>query len=177
MDDSGMAASETILASLAAAGLAHEDVQIDGQRSIVVTLPGEHKLQTTVSLTLGQHAVTVNAFVARHPDENEAAVHRWLLERNRRLYGVAFAIDHLGDIYLTGRFANTSITEAEVDRILGSVLEYADGAFNVILELGFASSIRREWQWRVDRGLSTDNLSAFAHLAEQPPAGTTTDTP
>ena len=29
----------------------------------------------------------------RHPDENHEAVHRWLLERNLKLYGVAYAVD------------------------------------------------------------------------------------
>ena len=164
-----MDVAPTIEQALHAAGLAFEDVTIDGHRTFVVSLPGEHKQSTTLSLALGQHAVTLNAFVARHPDENEAAVHRWLLERNRRMYAVAFAIDHLGDIYLTGRLANASVTEEELDRVLGSVLEYADSSFNTILELGFASSIRREWAWRTERGLSTENLSAFAHLAETTP--------
>lgn len=136
--------------------------------TFVVTLPGEHKLRTTVSLAVGQQSVTINAFVARHPDENHDAVHRWLLERNRRMYAVAFAIDHLGDIYLVGHLPLAAVTPEELDRVLGSVLEYADNAFNPILELGFASAIRREWQWRLSRGESTANLTAFAHLADGP---------
>jgi hypothetical protein len=136
--------------------------------TFVVTLPGEHKLRTTTSLTVGEHALTINAFVARHPDENTEAVHRWLLEQNRRMYAVSFAIDHLGDIYLVGRVPLAGVTPEEIDRLMGSVLEYADGSFNTILELGFASAIRREWQWRVSRGESTANLAAFAHLAEPP---------
>jgi hypothetical protein len=135
----------------------------------VVVMPGVHKLRTTVALSIGEHALTVNAFVARHPDENAEGVHRWLLERNRRLYAVAFAIDQLGDIYLTGRLPLAAVTVDELDRVMGAVLEYADGSFNTILELGFASSIRREWQWRVSRGESTANLAAFAHLAEPAP--------
>ena len=132
----------------------------------VVTLPGTRKLSTTCSLAVGAHAVTVNAFVARHPDENQGAVHRWLLERNARMYGMAFTVDHLGDIYLVGRIALQALNAAELDRILGCVLEYSDGSFNHILELGFASSIRREHAWRVSRGESTANLAAFAHLTE-----------
>jgi hypothetical protein len=58
------------------------------------------------------------------------------------------------------------LDEDELDRILGSVLEYADGSFNTILEMGFASAIRREWEWRTSRGESTANLEAFRHLAE-----------
>jgi hypothetical protein len=47
---------------------------------------------------------------------------------------------------------------------LGAVAEAADGSFNVILELGFAESIRKEWAWRRSRGESTANLTAFRHL-------------
>ncbi len=124
-------------------------------------LPGEKKLKTTVTLTVGSQAVQVHAFVARRPDENHEAVYRWLLERNLKLYGVAFAIDHLGDIHLDGRVPLHAITPVEVDRLLGAVLEYADSSFNTILELGFASSIRKEYDWRLSRGESTRNLDAF----------------
>ncbi len=124
-------------------------------------LPGERKLKTTVLLSVGPQAVHVHAFVARHPDENHEAVYRWLLERNLKMYGVAFAVDHLGDIHLDGRVPLHAITPSEVDRLLGSVLEYADSSFNTILELGFATSIRREYDWRVSRGESTRNLDAF----------------
>jgi hypothetical protein len=131
---------------------------------LVVVLPGEKKQRTTCSLVVGEHALTVQAFVARHVDENAEAVYRWLLERNLRTYAVAFSVDHLGDIYLTGRLPLAAVTPDEVDRILGSVLEYADGSFNTILEMGFASSIKREWAWRTSRGESTANLEAFKTL-------------
>jgi hypothetical protein len=81
------------------------------------------------------------------------------------MYGVAFALDQLGDIYLSGRLPLGGVTPDEVDRLLGAVLDYADSSFNTILELGFASSIRKEWQWRRLRGEPTFNLEAFRHLA------------
>ena len=148
--------------------LAAHDLEVEEPTpgNFVVTLPGVKKQKTTCSIEIGEHAVTVQAFVARHVDENQETVYRWLLERNLRMYGVAFAIDQLGDIYLTGRLPLASMDEAELDRILGSVLEYADGSFNTILELGFASAIKREWEWRLSRGESTANLEAFRHLAE-----------
>ncbi|MFI2027196.1 YbjN domain-containing protein [Streptomyces buecherae] len=130
----------------------------------VVTLPGTRKLSTTCSLRVGRHSLSVNAFVIRHPDENDAAVHRWLLERNTRLYGVSYAIDRLGDIYLVGRLPLAAVTPDEIDRLLGTVLENADASFNTLLELGFASAIRKEYAWRTARGESTRNLAAFAHL-------------
>jgi hypothetical protein len=136
----------------------------------VVTLPGTHKLSTTCSLSVGAHALTINAFVARRPDENHVEVYRWLLERNARMYALAFCVDRLGDIYLVGRVPLTGLDETEIDRLLGSVLQYADEAFNPILERGFASAIRREYDWRVSRGESTANLAAFAHLLAPDPA-------
>jgi hypothetical protein len=132
--------------------------------SYVVTLPGSRKLATTCSLLIGRHSLSINAFVIRHPDENAEGVHRWLLERNLKLYGVSYAIDRLGDIYLTGRLPLAVVGQDEIDRLLGSVLEAADGSFNTLLELGFASAIRKEHAWRVSRGESTRNLDAFSHL-------------
>ena len=126
-----------------------------------VTLPGERKLQTPCRLDVGPHSFAVHAFVCRNPDENHERVYRWLLERNLKLYGVSFAVDHHGDIYLDGRLPLASVTASELDRLLGAVLTYADESFNTILELGFASSIRKEWEWRVSRGESTRNLEAF----------------
>ncbi|HUQ00092.1 MAG TPA: YbjN domain-containing protein [Aeromicrobium sp.] len=129
-----------------------------------VDLPGERKLKTTCRLEVGRHAMSIHAFVARNPDENHQAVYRWMLERNLRMFGVAFAVDSAGDIYLDGRLPLHAVTPDEIDRVLGAVLTYADESFNVLLELGFASSIRREWQWRESRGEPTGNLAAFRHL-------------
>ena len=104
--------------------------------------------------------------MCRHPDENIDGVHRFLLRRNRRLYGVHYTIDRIGDIYLVGRISTEAMTPDELDRVLGQTLEAADGDFNTILELGFAESIRREWNWRVSRGESLVNLKAFEHLVD-----------
>ena len=129
--------------------------------SLMDDLPGEKKLQTPCRFDVGKHALEVHAFVCRRPDENFEGVYRWLLERNMRMYAVAFALDGVGDIYLDARLPLRGITPEEIDRLLGAVLEYADGSFNTILELGFASSIRKEWDWRISRGEPTRNLDAF----------------
>lgn len=132
-----------------------------------VKLPGSHKLATMTWLVVGDHSLHVEAFFVRKPDENHEAFYRWLLERNLRLYGVAYAVDPLGDVYLTGRFPLPSVTPQEVDRLLGAVVENADGSFNTLLELGFASAIRKEYAWRVSRGESTRNLDAFSRLTSE----------
>ena len=129
-----------------------------------VSLPGTRKLVTESALQVGNYGINLRAFVARNPDENHAGVYRWLLERNLKLHGICFAVDAHGDIYLTANVPVELVTRAEIDRLLGAVAEAADDSFNVILELGFAESIRQEWAWRRSRGESTANLAAFTHL-------------
>ncbi|GAB3083899.1 YbjN domain-containing protein [Nocardioides zeae] len=147
-----------VRAHLVAEEVEHEELS-PGVFSL--SLPGERKLTIPVRLDVGRHALGVHAFVCRNPDENHEGVYRWLLQRNLRLYAVAFAIDRTGDIYLDARLPLDAVTPAGLDRLLGSVLTYADESFNTILELGFASSIRKEWEWRRERGESTRNLEAF----------------
>ncbi len=143
--------------------LADQEIEFDEVSDGVFSfsLPGEKKLQTAVRLDLGPHALGVHAFVCRNPDENHERVYRWLLERNLKMYAVAFGVDPLGDIYLDARLPLASVSDEELDRLLGSVLSYADESFNAILELGFSSAIRKEWEWRKLRGEPTHNLEAF----------------
>ena len=152
---------EVVRSYLADNGLEHREVA-DGVFSFAV--PGEKKLQTPVRVDVGAHALGVHAFVCRNPDENHARVYRWLLERNLKMYAVAFAVDHHGDISLDARLPLPMVSPEELDRVLGSVLTHADESFNTILEMGFASSIRKEWEWRLSRGEPTGNLAAFTAL-------------
>jgi len=151
----------TIAAALA-------ELEVDHSRrepgQFLVTLPGTNRLQTHCWLLLRDHSLFVQAFVCRRPDEDHEVVYRFLLQRNARLYGVHYALDRIGDIHLIGRIPLHAVTRDELDRVLGQVLEAADGDFNTLLELGFASSIRREYAWRTARGESLANLKAFEHL-------------
>ena len=161
MNERSTQAAGVVRAHLEATGAPWEE---NGPGRFSVELPGERKLKTSCSLAVGDHSLIVNAFVARRPDENAEGVYRWLLERNARLPGIAFAVDGAGDIYLVGRLPLAAVTGDEVDRLLGAVLDVADSSFNTILDLGFSTAIRREWEWRLARGESTRNLAAFEHL-------------
>jgi hypothetical protein len=110
--------------------------------TFLVSLPGEKKLQTHCALIVGDHSLSINAFVIRKPDDNQAGVHEYCMLKNAGMY----------------------VTDRELDRLVGSVLQYSDSSFNPLLELGFANAIRREWAWRVSRGESLANLDAFKHL-------------
>src|SRR5438876_5139187 len=156
-------AGDAVQAALDALGLSYERPE---PAAFLVRLEGQHKLATMTWLIAGQHSLQVEAFFCRQPDENHAVFYRFLLERNARMYGVHFALDRTGDVYLTGRLPLSSVSPADIDRLLGCVLSYSDENFDAALELGFGSAIRREWAWRVKRGESLANLQAFARFAD-----------
>ncbi|MFN8080607.1 MAG: YbjN domain-containing protein [Kineosporiaceae bacterium] len=158
------AARAVVEAWLAASGLEHELGARPGE--YVVKLPGETKLATTASVLVGDQSLSVSAFVVRRPDENHEAFYRWLLARNLRLPGIAFALDSLGDVFLVGKLPLAAVTDDAIDHLLGAVLSAADSSFNDLLVLGFLEAMRREWRWRIDRGESTRNLDAFKHLLQ-----------
>jgi Putative bacterial sensory transduction regulator len=165
-------AATTIESALAGLGLAAGRPQ---PGSYLVRLEGERKLATMTWLIVGAHSLHVEAFFCRQPDEDHARFYRFLLERNGRMYGVHFAVDRQGDVYLVGRVPLSSVTTEEIDRLLGCVLAYSDENFNSALAIGFASSIRKEWAWRVRRGESLANLRAFAQFADPAPGGPSRD--
>jgi hypothetical protein len=135
--------------------------------SFGVSLPGQARLRTACLLTIGRQAMNVQAFVLRRPDENREAVYAWMLRRNPQMYAVSWSLDDSGDIYLSGKVPLAAVDADEIDRVLGAVLEYSDGSFNALLELGFGSSIRREWAWRVKAGESLANLTAFSDFVQR----------
>lgn len=147
------------------ADLEHEGGARDGE--LVVTLPGDKKLKTVVSLVVGDNALSVSAFVIRNADENHEEFYRYLLRRNLRMPLLAYSIDASGDVYVGGRIALRAVTDELVDQVLGVVLEAADAPFNELLLLGFRSSMQKEWDWRVSRGESLRNLEAFRAVLER----------
>ena len=155
----------TIEAFLTDTGIEWETGARDGE--FVVTLPGEKKLKTVVSLVVGDSDLSVSAFVIRNPDENHEDFYRSLLRRNLRLPGLAYAIDGSGDVYVTGRVPLAGVDADRLDQVLGVVLEAADSPFNELLVIGFLTSMQKEWNWRVSRGESLRNLEAFRHLLDK----------
>ena len=115
-----MSAEDGALADIVVAALDERELAFTRRDSgaLFVTLPGTKKLQTNCWLVLTPHALVVEAFVCRRPDENHEGVYRFLLQRNARLYGVHYTIDRAGDIHLVGRVALHAVTDEEIDRIL-----------------------------------------------------------
>lgn len=171
LGDPAAAALERLRRWLDETGIDHESGVRPGE--VVARIPGERRLSTTVSVLVGRHSCAVSAFVCRKPDDDPAAVHEWLLRRNARAPGVAFAVDRLGDVYLMGRVPTSAVAgpdgDAVIDDLLGAVSRTVEESFDEILSLGFARAIRAEHAWRVARGLPLDNLAAFGRVLDQPP--------
>ncbi len=156
----------TVEAYLLESGHDWEPGTRDGE--YVVSLPGDKKLKTVASVVVSDTALSVSAFVIRNPDENHVEVYRFLLRRNLRLPGLAYAVDKAGDVYVTGRMPAAGVDADALDQLLGVVLTAADEPFNELLVMGFLSSMRKEWEWRVSRGESLRNLEAFRHILARP---------
>src|ERR1700742_500814 len=99
-------ACDAIRSALDGLGLAYEHQE---PCAFLVRLEGTHKLVTMTWIVAGEHSLQVEAFFCRQPDENHAAFYRFLLERGGRMFGVHFALDDNGDVYLVGRLPLGSI--------------------------------------------------------------------
>ena len=134
-----------------------------------MTLPGEKKLETVASLLVGDRTTSVSRVRRPQPGREPRGVLPHLLRRNLRMPGLAYAIDTSGDVYVKGEVPTAAVDAAYLDQLFGVVLEAADAPFNELLALGFLTSMRKEWAWRISRGESTRNLEAFRHLLEDQP--------
>jgi hypothetical protein len=113
-----------------------------GEARWYVRMAGEDKDHITIWLTLGQRTLRYEAYVMPAPEENVAEVYEMALRRNEKLVGAHFAIGIEDAIFLRGELPLAALTEAELDRIVGSIYAYVEQCFRGLLRLGFASRFR-----------------------------------
>lgn len=104
-----------------------------------VRVLGEEKDVWTVWLTLGQRTLHFETYVMPAPEENEAEFFGQLLRRNHKLTGLAFEIGNEDALFLAGSLPIAAVTEAELDRILGSLWAAVELCFTPAVRIGFAS--------------------------------------
>ena len=100
---------------------------------------GEEKEFITVWLTLGQRTLRYEAYVMPAPEENAEAVYENVLRRNQTLVGHHFAIGVEDAVFLRGDLPVAVLTEAELDRVIGSLYATTEQCFQGLLRIGFAS--------------------------------------
>ena len=145
LDDAGLAALERHidewLASIAAGWMPVEAIERGEGDELrwYVRLRGEDKDFTTVWLTLGQRTLRYETYVMPAPEENDGALYEHLLRRNERLVGVHFSIGIEDAVFLRGELPVEAVSEAELDRIIGTLYATVEQCFQALLRIGFAS--------------------------------------
>jgi hypothetical protein len=104
-----------------------------------VRMRGEEKEFTTIWLTLGQRTLRYETYVMPAPEENAVVLYETVLRRNDGLVGVHFSIGDEDAIFLRGELPLHALTEAELDRIIGTVYATVERAFPLLIRIGFAS--------------------------------------
>jgi hypothetical protein len=145
LDDAALAVLERRidewLASIAAGWLPVEAIERGegDERRWYVRLRGEDKDFTTVWLTLGQRTLRYETYVMPAPEENDAALYEHLLRRNERLVGAHFSIGIENAVFLRGELPIGALSEAELDRVIGTLYATVEQCFQALLRIGFAS--------------------------------------
>ncbi len=104
-----------------------------------IRMRGEDKDVTTVWLTLGQRTLRYETYVMPAPEENAGELYEQLLRRNDRLVGAHFSIGIEDAVFLRGELVNQLLSEAELDRVLGTLYATVEQCFQALLRIGFAS--------------------------------------
>ncbi len=145
LDDTALAILERRidewLSSIAAGWLPVEAIERgeSGERRWYVRLRGEDKDHTTVWLTLGQRTLRYETYVMPAPEENEAVLYEHLLRRNDRLVGAHFSIGIEDAVFLRGELPVGVLSQAELDRVVGTLYATVELCFRSLLRIGFAS--------------------------------------
>lgn len=110
-----------------------------GQRRWYVRVLGDDKDVWTAWFTLGQRTLRFETYLMPAPEENHAEFFAHLLRRNQKLTGMSLQLGEEDAIFLAGSLLVAAVTEAELDRILGSMWAYVERIFKPALRIGFES--------------------------------------
>lgn len=117
------------------------DWEPDTDTSWYIRMNGDNKKGIAMIVRVGERTVQVESYFVRAPEEDRRAeAYRWILQRNLRQY-VRFACDEEGAIHLVGQVPLGCFDEDELDRLIGSVLEYQDMNWTAFLELAFPKTL------------------------------------
>jgi len=142
------AACDAIVERWAVSQLAENEavLAVDRQEDLgrwYLRLRGDEKDFVTVWLTVRQRTLHHETQVMPAPEVNVGETFEYLLRRNADLHQMRFALGSEDAVYLVGEVPVAMITEAELDRIVGSSLAYVDAYFPTAMAIGFAGRYRR----------------------------------
>lgn len=109
-----------------------------------VRIPGHARRWIPIEIEVGERSVKLTSHVIIEPDEAQASVYELLLRHNHESRGAAFSLDgREGVICLVARVLLEHFDEGQLDHVAGSIIETTEATFRTILNLGFASRLRR----------------------------------
>ncbi|MBA2281492.1 MAG: YbjN domain-containing protein [Acidimicrobiia bacterium] len=110
-----------------------------GQRRWFIRVLGESKDVFSIWLALRQRTLLYETYFIPAPEAGAASFYEYALRRNLELHGLAFAIGEEDAVYLRGHLPSEAVTDAELDRVLGSIYATVERCFRPMLRIGFAS--------------------------------------
>ena len=142
------AACDAVIERWAGARLAEGTVvaAVDHQPELgrwYLRLRGDEKDFVTVWLTVRQRTLHHETQVMPAPEVNVGATFEYLLRRNAELHQMCFALGAEDAVYLVGEIPVTTVSDDELDRIVGSSLAYVETCFPTAMSIGFAGKYRR----------------------------------
>jgi len=146
LDDAALARLERRIDEWLASIAASDSVPVESieraegdVRRWYVRLRGEDKDFTTIWITIGQRTLRYETYVLPAPEENAAELYEHVLRRNERLVGAHFSIGIEDAVFLRGELPVDAVTEAELDRVIGTLYATVEQCFQSLLRIGFAS--------------------------------------
>ena len=113
-----------------------------GERRWFIRVTGEAKDVFTIWLHLRQRTLRYETYLLPAPEENAERVYEQALRRNHELYGVALTIGEEDALFLRGHLPSEAVTDAELDRVLGSLYSLTERFFRPLLNLAFESRLK-----------------------------------
>lgn len=114
-----------------------------GERRWFIRVRGEAKDVFSIWLELRQRTLRYETYLLPAPEEQVAEVYELVLRQNHELYGVAFTIGEEDAVFLRGHLPSDAVTDAELDRVLGSLYSLTERWFRPLLQRSFASRLAR----------------------------------
>lgn len=112
------------------------------ERRWFIRVTGESKDVFTIWLQLRQRTLRYETYLLPAPEENAERVYELALRRNHELYGVALTIGEEDALFLRGHLPSEAVTDAELDRVLGSLYSLTERFFRPLLNLAFESRLK-----------------------------------
>jgi hypothetical protein len=127
-----------------------EELTLLGSREAVwdILLPSYWKESIAVSLELGERHLRAEAFFMRAPEENRTDVYHLFLQRNLRSGPWRFCANESGDVSLVALVPRVAVSEEELDRLLGTLVQITDETYVPAMKLGYERGLEEQ----VNRG-------------------------